>query len=521
MGPHLHWSERARVTRIRRSYRSAAAVLALTLIVLGSGGGGDAGSAAARPAAVSTPPGTVLAVGGATGARAIPAGFVGLSIEYRAVESYAGRDPQALDPVFEQLVRNLAPGQQPVLRIGGDSTDWTWWPVPHMLRPPGVKYALTEQWLQVTNALSAALDAKLILGVDLEADSQRVAAAEADALVGGLGESRVQALEIGNEPELYGSFSWYRNRAGRFITGRRPGYDVADFTHDFSNMASALPHVALAGPSTGSLAWMKQLKSFVTAEPRLGLVTLHRYPLKRCVSTDHVTAGELLAPASTAGLANSVVADVAIARARGLPVRIDEMNSVSCGGERGVSDTFASALWSLDALFQMARVGVDGVNIHTTPRALDQLFTFRQVDGAWQGEVQPEYYGLMMFAQAAPAGSQLLALSGVTGDSLRTWATLAPDGHIRVALINTSTAGARLIRVRAPAATGPAALELLDAPSVHATSGVTLGGQSFGPETATGLLAGPPPTAELTPVAGDYLVNVPAGSAAMLTLSRP
>ena len=516
----MHWSERARVMRIRRSYRSAAAILALTLVVLASGGGLDAGFAGARPSAVSPPAGTVVTVGGATSERAIPAGFVGLSMEYRALESYAGQDPQALDPVFEQLVRNLAPGQQPVLRIGGDSTDWTWWPVAHMLRPPGVKYALTERWLEVTNALAAALDARLILGINLEADSRSVAAAEADALVGGLGESRVQALEIGNEPELYGTFSWYRNRAGQLIPGRPPAYDVADFTKDFSKIATALPQVPLAGPSTGSLAWMKQLKSFVTAEPRLGLVTLHRYPLKRCVPSDHVTAAQLLAPASTAGLANGIVSEVAIAHAHGLPVRVDEMNSISCGGERGVSDTFASALWSLDALFQMARVGVDGVNIHTTPRALDQLFTFRQVDGAWQGEVQPEYYGLMMFAQAAAAGSQLLAVSGVTGDALRTWATLAPDGHIRVVLINTSPTDAQLIRVRAPSATGPAGLELLDAPSVHATTGVTLGGQSFGPETTTGLLAGPPPTAEVTPVAGDYVISVPAGSAAMLTLSR-
>ena len=30
-----------------------------------------------------------------------------------------------------------------------------------------------------------------------------------------------------------------------------------------------------------------------------------------------------------------------------------------------MSDSYASAVWVLDALFQMARVGVDGVNIHS------------------------------------------------------------------------------------------------------------------------------------------------------------
>ncbi len=31
------------------------------------------------------------------------------------------------------------------------------------------------------------------------------------------------------------------------------------------------------------------------------------------------------------------------------------MNSVACGGKAGVSDTFASALWALDALVAVAR----------------------------------------------------------------------------------------------------------------------------------------------------------------------
>lgn len=53
-------------------------------------------------------------------------GFIGLSIEYYAVEHYAGKDPAALNPVFPQVIRNLAPGQSPVLRIGGDSADRAW-----------------------------------------------------------------------------------------------------------------------------------------------------------------------------------------------------------------------------------------------------------------------------------------------------------------------------------------------------------------------------------------------------------
>ena len=67
-------------------------------------------------------------------------------------------------------------------------------------------YALTPGWTAVTRALARALGARLILGINLEADSTAVAGTEADALVAGIGRGRIEALELGNEPELYGSF---------------------------------------------------------------------------------------------------------------------------------------------------------------------------------------------------------------------------------------------------------------------------------------------------------------------------
>ena len=67
----------------------------------------------------------------------VPAGFLGLSMEFKGLAAYAGSDPQAVDPVFENLIRDIAPHQHPSLRIGGDSTDWTWWPVAGARKPAG------------------------------------------------------------------------------------------------------------------------------------------------------------------------------------------------------------------------------------------------------------------------------------------------------------------------------------------------------------------------------------------------
>jgi hypothetical protein len=498
--------------RLRRiSRRTGYRWLAAAAAVLAASVGISLALAAPGP----RPP--TFTVGRATVGAAVPSGFVGLSMEPRGLETYAGTNPAAINPAFVQLVRNLAPGQSPVLRIGGDGTDWTWYPVAHMRQPPGVKFALDKQWLQVGSAVAKALRARLILGINLEANSRRVAAAEGRAFLTGIGRPAVQAFEIGNEPELYGSFGWYRNAAGLAVTGRPRGYDFPAYKRDFSSFAASLPRVALAGPSSGSVRWNALLGSFLSSEPKVRLVTLHAYPLKHCSASSHPTAGQLLAPAASAGLAAGLSQYVAVARRHGLGVRIDELNGISCGGVRGVSDSFASALWVLDALYQLARTGVAGVNIHTVPNSINEVIGSSLVNGTWRATVHPEYYGMMMFAQAATAGSRLLRIAGPSLPGVTVWATRTPDGHVRVVLTNRR-ATAQNVKIRIAGSHGSALLERLQAPSVRATSGVTLGGQSFGGQTSTGELGGPSSDSVVKPASGGYTVTLPGASAALLAL---
>ena len=191
-------------------WRSAHTVIlfALTLFILGSApwvvGAATrsddspfpvTAQAADRP----TPPAldAVVAVVGATPARApLPAGFLGLSLEYGALDAYTGGNPAALNPVFVRLLRNLAPtpGQPLLLRIGGDSTDATWWQVPGLARPAGIRYALTPRWAATARALATVLNARLILGVNLAAGRPSLSVAEARALLRGVGSAHVAAL---------------------------------------------------------------------------------------------------------------------------------------------------------------------------------------------------------------------------------------------------------------------------------------------------------------------------------------
>ena len=143
--------------------RSRGLVLAIVLVVLMASA--CAGAQAAQ----------LLSVGRSTVTRPLPGAFLGFSFEFRGLEEYLGSDASALDPVFLQLIRNLAPDQRPVVRIGGDSTDWTWWPVPHAL-PRGSALRPQLRLGTAAHSLAQALGARLILGVNFEgtvAGSQR------------------------------------------------------------------------------------------------------------------------------------------------------------------------------------------------------------------------------------------------------------------------------------------------------------------------------------------------------------
>jgi len=506
-----------------------AALIALIALVLAPSTGASssrlgrhADPARARPAQAYPIEPTIAAVVSAnqTGP-AMPSGFVGLSLEYHALVPYAGRDPNALNPVFIALMRALSPGQPTVLRIGGDSTDQTWWPMPGVVAPGGINFSLTKDWLRVARAVAAKIDARLLLGVNMAADSPALAGAEGRALLQGIGSRYLDALEIGNEPDVYTEFAWFASPAGRVYYARPASYDLQDYFEDFARWRAALPTgVPVAGPAFATETWMSELPSFLSAEPGTSVVTFHRYPLRGCETNvqagDYPSISNLLSDTSSEGLAQSIAPYVVTAHAAGIPFRLDELNSASCSGKLGVSNTFASALWVLDTLFSLASVDVDGVNIHTLPGAAYQPFSFTEQGSHWSASVKPLYYGLLMFEQAFPAGARQLSVDAPTGP-VKVYATQTSSGQIHVVIINKDPITPVVVRVQLPGPQTPAQSEALSAPSVSSTSGVSLGGESFGASTTTGVLPTNPHPTTVSPTLGYYTVTLPGGSALMLT----
>jgi hypothetical protein len=231
------------------------------------------------------------------------------------------------------------------------------------------------------------------------------------------------------------------------------------------------------------------------------------------------TIAHFLSASTSEALAEDFVPFVNMVHARHLPVRNAEMNSVSCGDAHGVANTFASALWATDALFAMARAGVDGVNLHTYSGAADELFSTRHAASRWHAFVAPEYYGVNLFSRAAPAGSHLLGVTETRWPgTLRAWATRTPSGRLNVVLINDSMSQEQTVNLGIPGSSATAQLQRLQAPGPRARSGVTLAGQSFGTDTTTGRPRGALHLDTLTPVDGQYAVRLPAVSAALITL---
>jgi hypothetical protein len=463
---------------------------------------------------------------------ALPNNFLGLAFTYEPIPGWVGPPSQPVDPVLVQLIRNLAPRGQPLLRIGGESADHSWWPIAGYRKPFGITYDLTPAWTTAARRLAQAAHARLMLGVNLQADRTKLVAVESHELLDRIGARYIQSFQIGNEPNLYTIIPWYKRLNGRPVpqysqTGtpvyaRPPSYDPADFADEVSRMLRVMPRFPIAGPETNAPSWMAAFARFLHPAGPAVTLTTHAYAGNKCVTDPsqwmYPTVPHLLGIAASHDQLAGLASFIGIAHGRGDGFRVDELGTVSCSGRSGVSNSMASSLWLLDTLFSMDDAGVNGVNLHTV-NGVNALFTPYRSGHRWVATVEPWYYGALLFTQAAPAGSRLLRVGNANRTGTRVWATLGTDRLVRVLVINDNIGSSARVLVRNPPGYGrrPATLELLRASGAYATGGVTLGGRSFG-RTTTGTLR-PPVTSSVVRRAGAYAVTLPPASAGLVTLT--
>ncbi len=474
------------------------------------GAGSAAGPAAGGPAP-APPRGTPVSVSVAAQpvGPTVPADFLGLSFEVRSLPAIAG---YAARGDLVALLRSLGPG---VMRFGGISADeQAAWVGNGAARPGWARVALDEADLAGLAALARESGWRVLLTVNLGHYDPAAAALEAAAAHRLLG-SYLEGIEIGNEPDLL-----VRDRL------RGPGWGIVAYGPQArayrAAIAAAAPGVAIAGPdpSTGvaGLGWLRTVASAPALRP--ALLTDHYYPLSSCGSEP--TGSELLSPNVRRAESDMLGKALAIARAHRLALRMDETNNVSCEGERGVSDTFASALWALDYAARAADAGVAGLNFHDLldkTDAYSALFAPTPAAlGAGALHAAPEWYALLA-ARGLLGGRPLsAAVAGGAPGELSASAVRGSDGSVRLVLVDYDPPGSSplAVRLRVPRGLGGGTVLRLTAPSPTATSEVRLGGRAVAPD---GTFTPPAALPRVAGRAGSLAVGMPPDSAAVVTLS--
>lgn len=459
------------------------------------------------------------------GGRAIPAGFFGLSTEYNELPTY-----ERSGVLFNRMLDLLRPSRRAplTLRIGGKSADHMLWePTPLSASaarslPRGV-FQLGQNWLDGLDQLVSGQDLKVILDLNLAVHSPSMAAGFASAVRHALPGGRLAALEIGNEPDMYHYQPRLTHERVATTSGSTPlhwwsNYTSASYRRDYQTYArslrSSVPGIRLGAPdiTRPNAPWLTGLTGLGSLGP--AFLAIHRYGASGCfspASSAYPTVPNMLNDANSSGLAASVAPWVRYAHARRMGLRVSEINSVSCGRDRGVANSFATALWAPDTLFSMIKAGVNAVSWHIRPQTLNAPFHL----GKSGLRAEPELYGLALFATMTQGSPRLLSssVSHAANVHLRAWAVRS--GHtVRVLLINKGWQAAN-VSLKGRRGTRTAHVRWLTAPGVHATGGVRFAAQRIGSD---GLWHGRAHVGRVRSQGGRFHLRISPYSAAMVTL---
>ncbi len=417
-------------------------------------------SASSAPARSGSPGVTTVTVSVASkGIGTLPADYLGLSFESGTTVNTGDLDTKGN---LAQLLEDLGPG---VLRFGGVTVD------------EGGYTGASKSALAGLARLTSASGWSVTYTVDLGQFSASGVTADAKAVATALG-SHLSSIACGNEPDGYDKH------------GIRPsGYDESQYLTEAAACIKAVhkgaQKEAISGPDTYHLGW---LPPYAAAEKgKISLLTEHYYPLTNC-SKHNRTADVLLSRQTAKTEATTISTAAASAKAAGVPLRMTETNSASCSGIKGLSNTYAAALWAVDYLLIGAEHGASGMNFHGNLIGDCDGYTPLCETSHREYTAQPVFYG-MLFSHLLGTG-KLLPVKIHSSVDLAGHAVRASNGTIRVVIENLSDSTATMT-LNAGTVSGRASTTSLTGPSLSATSGVEIQGSSV---QSDGTYSPPPPT---------------------------
>ncbi len=153
--------------------------------------------------------------------------------------------------------------------------------------------------------------------------------------------------------------------------------------------------------------------------------------------------------------------------------RMDETNTVSCGGEAGISDTFASALWATDYIAHAMLAGVWGINFQGNPVNCQGYTPVCASSARARAEgaliAQPEWYALLL-SRTLVGDRPIHAIATSTRANVDVIALLGARGELHVVIVDDEHVGAKhaAVSLRVGPRFGPARALSLTAPSLAA-----------------------------------------------------
>lgn len=437
--------------------------------------------------------------------------FTGLSYESAQLG-----DPTFFSPKNTELialVRRL--GKSGVLRLGGNTSEYCYWtpkptaadiaaqsaPVnPSTGKHPDAVRKITPEAVRNLNGFVDATGWKLIYGLNMGTGTAKDAADEAASVMKLLGPKLV-SFQLCNEPDLF-----HQNGI------RKAGYNFAAFAkewrHFFEVIRARVPNASFSGPDTAfNNEWLVPFAKEFKDDIRF--LSQHYYA-EGPPTDPSMTIARLLRPnpklvAEFAGMKGTH-------EETGLPFRLTETNSCYQAGKQGVSNTFASALWGAELMYQLAGQGGIGINFHGggfgwyTPIAGTRQKEF---------EARPIYYGMLLFQQA---GSGQLVESRFSEpqpeDMVAAYSLKTPSGLTTIVFNKHADSYVEVAIDPGQRAERATVLQLA-APGLDSTSGVTLGGATVSPQgdwAATD-------QAYLQPKHGKFTLKLRGPSAALVSFS--
>jgi hypothetical protein len=395
------------------------------------------------------------------------------------------------------------------LRIGGNSVDKP------LGGPP------TEADIDSLFGFAQAAGVKVIFSVRLEDGDVQDAVRQAKYIHEHYADL-LDCFAVGNEPSYLKPYEAYRDKWKAMVDA----------------MMAVAPGAKFCGPDTNpNEEWCRKLVEEFGSSGWFSMISEHDYPggasykntnaanVKDLIPIDPAPVREKMMSTDWEKRYATVLKSITDAVAgTSVPYRMTETNSLWYGGLEGASDSYASAIWSIEYMYWWAEHGAKGLNFHTGDRAgggdksLPSRYTAFVTAGAGY-DVHPLSYGMKVFDLGGRG--RLIPVTVVSGDATKFSAFAASaDGVMSLTFLNRSHgAGGEEMDVEADLPAGCVAKDvrmmLLTAPmgDIAAKTGLTLGGAAILPD---GRWDGKWTSVKVAGKGDKIAVRVPMASAAVI-----